>query len=86
MTRMSTPKGTALVTGGARRIGAAIARALAQEGYDVALHYRTSGESAKRMAKEIEQMGRKCRLFSCDLNDHEATTALIPRCGNTFPT
>ena len=79
MTRMSTPKGTALVTGGARRIGAAIARALAQKGYDVALHYLTSAESAERMAKEIEQMGRKCRLFSCDLNDHQATTALIPR-------
>ncbi len=78
MTPMSTPKGAALVTGGARRIGAAIARALAQNGYDVALHYLTSAESAERTAGEIEEMGRRCRLFRCDLNHHEEATALIP--------
>ena len=78
MTPMSTPKGAALVTGGARRIGAAIARALAQNGYDVALHYLTSAESAERTAGKIEEMGRRCRLFRCDLNDHEEATALIP--------
>ncbi len=78
MTAMSTPKGAALVTGGARRIGAAIARALAQDGYDVALHYLTSGESAGHVAREIEGLGRRCRLFRCDLNDHDETAALIP--------
>ena len=78
MTRMSTPKGAALVTGGARRIGAAIARALAQNGYDVALHYLTSAESAERTAGEIEEMGRRCRLFRCDLSDHQETAGLIP--------
>ena len=78
MTAMSTPRGAALVTGAARRIGAAIARALARNGYDIALHYLTSGEEAGRTAREIEAVGRRCRLFRCDLNDHEETAALLP--------
>ena len=78
MTGMSTPKGAALVTGGARRIGAAVARALARDGYDVALHYFTSAEPAERVAAEIAALGRRCRLFRCDLNDHRETSALVP--------
>ena len=84
MTAMSTPKGAALVTGGARRIGAAMARALAQHGYDVALHYRSSIEPAEDIAREIKGMGRRCRLFRCDLNDHDATAALIPEVREHF--
>ncbi len=78
MTAMSTPKGAALVTGGARRIGAAMALALAQRGYDIALHYLASAESAERTAAEIEELGRRCRLFRCDLGGHQEMTALIP--------
>ncbi len=78
MSPMSTPKGAALVTGGARRIGAAIALALARDGYDVALHYLASTESAARTEREIQGLGRQCRLFRCDLNDHQETAALIP--------
>ncbi len=79
------PKGAALVTGGARRIGAAIAKGLAQHGYDVALHYHTSAEPAERTARDIEDLGRRCRLFRCDLNDHDDTTALVPRVREQFP-
>lgn len=85
MAAMSTPKGAALVTGGARRIGAAIARALAQDGYDIALHYRTSAESAEGIAEEIEGLGRRCRLFRCDLDRHEEMTGLIPGVREQFP-
>ncbi len=74
---MSTSQGTALVTGGAKRIGAAIARALARSGYDVALHYLNSAEAAERTAAEIEGLGRRCRPFRCDLNDHDETAGLI---------
>ena len=84
MSRMSTSKGAALVTGGARRIGAAISLALARNGYDVALHYLSSVEAAERVADEIEGLGRGCRLFRCDLNDHAATTALMPEVREHF--
>ena len=84
MNPMSTPKGAALVTGGARRIGAAIALALARDGYDIALHYRTSTESAARTEREIQGLGRECRLFRCDLNDPEETAALIPSVREQF--
>lgn len=79
MTRMSTSKGAALVTGGARRIGAAISLALARNGYDVALHHLSSVEAAERIAGEIEGLGRRCRLFRCDLNDHRETANLVAR-------
>ncbi len=82
---MSVPKGAALVTGGARRIGAAIATALARHGYDVALHHHTSAEPAERTARDIEDLGRRCRLFRCDLNDYDETAALVPRVRERFP-
>ena len=51
---MSAPAGkVALVTGGARRIGAAISRSLAREGFTVALTYRTSRPEARSLAREI---------------------------------
>ena len=43
----------ALITGAARGIGAACARALAAEGFRIALHYRSSGEAARRLAAEL---------------------------------
>ncbi|MES2753041.1 MAG: SDR family oxidoreductase [Pseudomonadota bacterium] len=45
---------TVLVTGGARRIGAAISRRLAADGWRVAVHYRTSADAAERLATEID--------------------------------
>jgi NAD(P)-dependent dehydrogenase (short-subunit alcohol dehydrogenase family) len=44
---------TAIVTGGAKRIGAALARALAADGWHVLIHYNRSGEEAERLAGEI---------------------------------
>jgi NAD(P)-dependent dehydrogenase (short-subunit alcohol dehydrogenase family) len=44
---------TAIVTGGARRIGAAIVRALAADGWTVLIHYHSSGEAARALATEL---------------------------------
>ena len=71
---------TALVTGGARRIGAAIARALAADGWRVVIHYNRSGEAAEALAAEIVEAGGAARTIACDLADADAASGLIARC------
>jgi pteridine reductase len=57
----------ALVTGGARRVGRAVALALAEEGMDVAITYRSSVREAREVAARIEGLGRRCLLIRVDL-------------------
>ncbi len=59
----------ALVTGGAVRLGREIALGLAQDGYGIALHYRSSGEAADQTAREIEAFNVPCTLIQADLSD-----------------
>jgi NAD(P)-dependent dehydrogenase (short-subunit alcohol dehydrogenase family) len=63
------PEGAALVTGGGRRIGAHLARALADRGYAVAIHYRTSAAEAEALADEIERSGGRAAALCADLGD-----------------
>lgn len=70
-------KGTALVTGGARRIGGAICLHLATIGYHIELHYDHSKKEAQKLAQTIEQRGGTCQIFNCDLSDEKATHQLI---------
>jgi 3-oxoacyl-[acyl-carrier protein] reductase len=67
----------ALVTGGSRGIGAAIALALAQDGFDIWLNYRSRGEEAQQVAQEIEALGRQCRLLPFDVADPAAVKAAL---------
>ncbi len=57
----------ALVTGGARRVGKAIARALAEQGADIALHYGGSADAAVRTADELRALGVRVDAFQADL-------------------
>ncbi len=57
----------ALVTGGARRLGRAIALGLAQEGYAIGLHYHRSAEDAMQTAEKIRAAGAPVSLFQADL-------------------
>ena len=66
----------ALVTGGSRGIGRAIALRLGQEGADVAVCARNV-EAAGGVASEIEGLGRKCLVRACDVADTEQAGALI---------
>ena len=69
----------ALVTGGAHRVGRALALALAREGADVAIHYHSAGDDAARTAADIRALGRRTTTVRADLRDPEATRSLPAR-------
>ena len=57
-----------LVTGGAKRVGRAIALELARAGCDVAVHYRNSPKQAEEVVNQIVSMGQKAAAIPGDLN------------------
>lgn len=67
----------ALVTGGSRGIGAAIAKALAKEGAAVVINYNGSGERAKAVAEEIKVSGGKAEIYQCNVADFDACGEMI---------
>jgi len=64
---------TALVTGGSRGIGRAVAIALADEGADVAINYVSSETAARDVAEHIKKMGRRAVLAQADVSDYPDT-------------
>ncbi|MEQ1712110.1 MAG: SDR family oxidoreductase [Hyphomicrobium sp.] len=70
---------TALVTGASRRIGRTIALALAEDGWQVAVHFRSSALDAAAVVSEIEAQGGRAAAFQCDLADARAVADLVPR-------
>lgn len=71
-------QGTALVTGAARRIGRAIARDLARQGFAVALHYASSRAAAEELAAEIGAEGGRAACLQADLADAGEVERLVP--------
>ncbi len=69
----------ALVTGGARRLGRAMALALARAGQDVAIHYNGSAAEAEQTATEARALGVRAEIFAADLLDLDAAETLVPR-------
>ncbi|MBF0614534.1 MAG: SDR family oxidoreductase [Magnetococcales bacterium] len=74
---MTTPPRTALITGGARRIGATLVRALAQRGYTVVIHHHRSQTEAQHLADDIRTQGGHAHAIQADLSNHDATMSLI---------
>ena len=68
----------ALITGAARRIGAAIARALSRAGYSVVLHANHSRAEAEALAREIERDGGHAAVVIGDLADAMALRGIVP--------
>lgn len=73
---MTDKKGTALVTGGARRIGRAIVEDLASNGFAVAIHCRSSVDVAEALAAGINQQGGRAVVVTADLADLDAARGL----------
>src|SRR3954454_14142940 len=74
----------ALVTGGGRGIGKAIALALAADGADVAINYRRDDEAAQATVAEIEGLGRKAAAYKASIDDVEADQAMVDEALATF--
>jgi NAD(P)-dependent dehydrogenase (short-subunit alcohol dehydrogenase family) len=70
-------RGAALITGGARRIGRALAAAAAEAGFDVAIHVRSPDDDAEAAASGVRASGRKAQIVACDLRIEAATVALV---------
>jgi 3-oxoacyl-[acyl-carrier protein] reductase len=67
----------ALVTGGSRGIGAAIALRLARDGADVAITYQSAADRAAQVVKEIENLGRRGLAVQADSADAAAVRAAV---------
>jgi len=74
----------ALVTGGTRGIGAAIARALADQGADVALSYAASADKAEAVAKELQENGVQAKAFKADQADAKQVENLVNTVAKEF--
>jgi len=75
---------SALVTGGARRLGRSIALALAEAGADVAITFRNSAAEAAETASEIENLGRRALAVKCDVRSEASVRAAVAAVAGQF--
>ncbi|MGD8550414.1 MAG: SDR family NAD(P)-dependent oxidoreductase, partial [Methyloceanibacter sp.] len=74
----------ALVTGGSRGIGAAIARALAKDGADVAISYASAKDRAGSVVAELKALGVRAKAFQADQGKTAEVGNLIAAVGSHF--
>jgi 3-oxoacyl-[acyl-carrier protein] reductase len=74
----------ALITGGSRGIGAAIAKRLATDGANVAITYAKGADAAASVVKEIERAGRKAIAIQADAANADAVKAAVEKTVTTF--
>ncbi|WP_018624098.1 SDR family oxidoreductase [Kangiella aquimarina] len=67
----------AIVTGGAIRVGRAIALELARQGYAIALHYNHSRDSAEQTASDIEALGVQVKLIGANLSEPDSCADVV---------
>ncbi|MBO5462321.1 MAG: 3-oxoacyl-ACP reductase FabG [Clostridia bacterium] len=76
-------KKTALVTGGAKGIGAAVCRALAKDGYNIALNFNTSEKEALSLKYELSAV-TSVEIFKADVSDSEQVKKMFSEIENIF--
>ncbi len=74
---MNAVKKLALVTGGSKGIGAAIARELAAEGFDIWLNYHRDHAAAEAVVADVLALGRHCERLSFDVADAQSVAAVL---------
>jgi 3-oxoacyl-[acyl-carrier protein] reductase len=74
---MTTQKKTALVTGASGTLGAAMAQALAEAGWRVAVHYHRGQQAADNVVESILAQGGEAAAFAADLGNRESAAALF---------
>ncbi len=74
----------AIITGGGRGIGRAIAVRIAQEGANLAISYRSNDDAAEETAKEVREAGAECELFKGDVSSPGDVEALFKGVGEAF--
>lgn len=80
-----TERKAILITGSAKRIGAAAAKHFAACGWDVAIHYQSSCVDAQTVKAEIEELGGRAEIFVADLMNPFEMQALIGAVAERFP-
>lgn len=75
---MNLKNKTALITGGAKRVGKTLALALAAEGVNIVVHYGRSAEAAAQTVREIEALGASAWAFAADLRNETAVADIVP--------
>ena len=76
---------TALIIGGSRGIGKAIALRLAASGFDIWLTYKGNHEAAERTRSEISALGRQCETLCFDVSSYEETEAALGERVEKYP-
>jgi 3-oxoacyl-[acyl-carrier protein] reductase len=81
---MSDQAKTAVITGGTRGIGLAVARRLAADGYDLLISYRADEAAADECRSELSQLGRRVEVMAADVSTADGAGALIETAMSSF--